>query len=58
MSKDRASVHDIIQAAEDIMQAMNQVNFEEFAINCEKQAAILYFLLTIRRSSQAIVARV
>jgi uncharacterized protein with HEPN domain len=52
MSKDRASIHDIIQAVENIMQAMNRVSFEEFAMNREKQAAILYFLLTIGEAAK------
>jgi len=52
MSKNRASIHDIIQAIEDIMQAMNQVSFEEFAMNREKQAAILYFFLTIGEATK------
>jgi uncharacterized protein with HEPN domain len=42
----------MIQAAEDIMHAMNQVSFEEFAMNREKQAAILYFLLTIGEAAK------
>jgi uncharacterized protein with HEPN domain len=52
MSKNKASVHDIVQAIEDIMQAMNQVSFEEFAMNREKQAAILYFFLTIGEATK------
>jgi uncharacterized protein with HEPN domain len=52
MSKNRASVHDIVQAIEDIMQAMNQVSFEEFSMNREKQAAILYFLLMIGEATK------
>jgi uncharacterized protein with HEPN domain len=52
MSKDKASLHDIIQAAEDIMQAMNQVSFAELAMNREKQAAILYFFITIGEATK------
>ena len=52
MSKDKASVHDIIQAVEDIMQAMNQVSFEEFALNREKQAAVLYFFIMIGEATK------
>jgi len=52
MSRDRETVNDIIQAAGDIMLSINQVSFEELAINREKQAAILYFLIVIGEATK------
>ncbi len=52
MSKDKASLYDIIQAAEDIMQAIDQVSFAEFAMNRERQATILYFFITIGEATK------
>lgn len=52
MSRDRASLYDIVRAAEDIMNSMRQVSFEELAVNREKQAAILYFFITIGEATK------
>jgi uncharacterized protein with HEPN domain len=52
MSKDKATINDIIQAAEEIMLSMNQVSFEELTLNREKQAAILYFFIIIGEATK------
>ena len=52
MSRDSAAIYDIIQASEDIMCSMQQVSFEELAMNREKQAAILYFFIIIGEATK------
>jgi len=52
MSRDSAAIYDIVQAAEDIMHSMQQVGFEELAMNREKQAAILYFFIIIGEATK------
>jgi uncharacterized protein with HEPN domain len=52
MSKDKSIIYDIIQAIEDINLAMSQVSYADFAINREKQAAILYFLIIIGEATK------
>lgn len=42
----------MVQAVEDIMQAVSQVSFAELAINREKQAAILYFFITLGEATK------
>ena len=44
MSRDKAAIYDIIQAAEDILYLMQQVSFAELAMNREKKSADTFTL--------------
>jgi uncharacterized protein with HEPN domain len=56
MLRDKAALHDIRQAAEEIMNSMQEVSFDEFAVNREKQAAILYFFIVIGEATKRLSA--
>lgn len=45
MSKDKAALYDIVQAAEDVMRAMHQVSFAELSLNRENKPQSCTFLL-------------